>query len=82
MINSKIFSKLAQNMFSKTCANIIEFVQKIIFPQDFIERNRNQKSDFTRNRKPPLSTLILYPMYFRNSAIAYALSFIGHELHS
>ena len=60
VINSKILSKLALNLLSKTCANIIEFVQKIIFSQDFIERNRNQKSDFSRNRKLPLSTLILY----------------------
>jgi hypothetical protein len=56
----KNLSKLAQNLLSKTCANIIEYIQKIIFSQDFIERNRNQKPDFSRNRKLPLSTLILY----------------------
>jgi len=58
--NLKTLSKLAQNLLSKTCANIIEYIQKIIFSQDFIERNRNQKPDFSRNRKLPLSTLILY----------------------
>jgi hypothetical protein len=56
----KILSKLAQNLLSKTCANIIEFVQKIIFSQDFIERYRNQTTDFSRNRKLPFAVLILY----------------------
>jgi hypothetical protein len=60
LINLKISIKLAQNLLSKTCANIVEYIQKIIFSQDFIERNRSQKSDFIRNRKLPLSTLILY----------------------
>lgn len=60
LTNLKILSKLAQNLLSKTCANIVEYIQKIIFSQDFIERNRNQKSDFSRNRKLPLSILILY----------------------
>ena len=58
--NLKILFKLARNLLSKTCANIIEYIQKIIFSQDFLERNRNQKPDFSRNRKLPLSTLILY----------------------
>jgi hypothetical protein len=58
--NLKILFKLAHNLLSKTCANIIEYIQKIIFSQDFLERIRNQKSDFSRNRKLPLATLILY----------------------
>jgi len=49
--NLKILFKLAYNLLSKTCANIIEYTQKIIFPQDFLERNHNQKPDFSRNRK-------------------------------
>ncbi len=60
LTNSKISVKLAQNLLSKTCANIVEYIQKIIFSQDFIERNRCQKSDFSRKRKLPISTLILY----------------------
>lgn len=58
--NLKILFKLAHHLLSKTCANIIEYIQKIIFSQDFLERIRNQKSDFSRNRKLPLATLILY----------------------
>ena len=60
LIHLKILSKLARDLLSKTCANLIEFIQKIIFSQDFIARNRCQASDFTRNRKLPLPTLILY----------------------
>jgi len=51
---------MAWNLLSKTCANIIDFIQKIIFSQDFIDRNRSQASDFSRNRKLPFFTLILY----------------------
>jgi Transposase DDE domain len=58
--NSKILSKLAQNLLSKICANLIKFIQKCIYSQDFLDRNRNQKPDFSRNRKLPLATLILY----------------------
>ncbi len=58
--NLNILRKLAQNLRSNTCTNLIEYIQKIIFSQDFLERNRNQKTDFSRNRKLPLSTLILY----------------------
>jgi len=58
--NLKILFQLAHNLLSKTCANIIEYIQKIIFSQDFLERNRNHKPDFSRNRKLPLATLILY----------------------
>ena len=68
LINLKILSKLAQNLLSKTCANIVEFIQKIIFSQDFIERNRKQTSDFSRNRKLPFSALVLYFCNFIKSS--------------
>ncbi len=60
LIHLKILSDLAQDLLSKICANLFEFIQKIIFSQDFIERNRCQTSDFSRNRKLPLPALILY----------------------
>ncbi len=64
----KILSKLARRMLSKTCANLIEFVQKIIFSQDFVNRNRKHSSDFTRDRKLPFSALILYFCNFIKSS--------------
>ena len=60
LIYAKNLTKLARKVLSKTCANLIEFVQKIISSQDFLDRNRRQASDFTRDRKLPFSTLILY----------------------
>jgi hypothetical protein len=60
LIFSKTLIKLARKVLSNICANLIEFVQKIIFSQDFIKRNRRQDSDFIRERKLPFSTLILY----------------------
>jgi hypothetical protein len=64
----KILSKLARRMLSKTCANLIEFVQKIIFSQGFVNRNRKHSSDFTRDRKLPFSALILYFCNFIKSS--------------
>ncbi|MGB5217730.1 MAG: hypothetical protein WBN66_05485, partial [Smithella sp.] len=58
----------ARRMLSKTCANLIEFVQKIIFSQDFVNRNRKHSSDFTRDRKLPFSALILYFCNFIKSS--------------
>ena len=60
LIHVKILSKLAHDLLSETCANLIEFIQKIIFSPDFIQRNRCQTTDFSRNRKLPLPALILY----------------------
>ena len=60
LIFLKTLIKLARKVLSNICANLIEFVQKIIFSQDFIKRNRRQDSDFIRDRKLPFSTLILY----------------------
>ena len=60
LIHLKILSKLAQGLLSETCANLVEFIQKIIFAPDFIQRNRCQTTDFSRNRKLPLPALILF----------------------
>ena len=39
--NLKILLELAHNLLSKICANIFEYIEKIIFSQNFLERNRN-----------------------------------------
>ena len=34
---------LARNLLLKICANLIEFLNKIIFSEDFLSRHRHQK---------------------------------------
>jgi len=56
----KTMIKLAQKLLSRICANLIGFIKNIIYSQDFIERNRQHSSQFTRDRKLSFPVLILY----------------------
>ena len=51
---------LARTLLFQNCANIIDFIKKIIFSQDFLYRHRKSKKDFTRKRKLPFPTLIAF----------------------
>jgi len=51
---------LAQNLLSKLCAKLIEFLKNIITSTEFITRHRQSDSDFTRKRKIPFHFLILF----------------------
>ena len=51
---------LARTLLFQNCANIIGFIKKIIFSQDFLHRHRKSNKDFTRNRKLPFPTLIAF----------------------
>jgi hypothetical protein len=51
---------LAQNLLSKICAKLIEFLNNIITSPDFIARHRQSESDFTRKRKMPFHLLIVF----------------------
>ena len=52
--------KLAQNLLSKICAKLIEFLKNIITSKEFIARHRQSESDFTRERKMPFHLLIVF----------------------
>ena len=51
---------MAQTPQSDLCAQYIDFIRNIIFSQAFLEKFRNSKKDFTRNRKLPFAFLILF----------------------
>jgi len=42
------------------CANLIVFLKKTITSHDFIDRHRKNRTDFTRERKLPIQTLIAF----------------------
>jgi len=46
------------------CAELIEFLKKIIISPDFIDRNRQSKTNFTRQRKLPFNILIAFLINF------------------
>lgn len=52
--------KLAQILTFNTCANLINFIKKIIYSQTFLENSRKSHTDFSRTRKLPFTLLILY----------------------
>lgn len=55
---------LAWKSLSKTCADLIEYLKKILFSPYFVNRHKNSKNDFTRNRILPFQTLFLYFINF------------------
>ena len=56
--NLKKLELLARTLLFQNCANIIGFIKKLIFSQDFLHRHRKSEKDFTRKRKLPFPTLI------------------------
>lgn len=53
---------LARRVLCQNCANLIEFVKKIIFDPKFLARHRKSDKDFVRTRKLPFPTLIVFLM--------------------
>jgi hypothetical protein len=50
--------KLAQNLLFNICAELVDFLKNIAISKDFISRNRQYPTNFTRNRKlPPISLI-------------------------
>ena len=61
---SKATPILAWNLLSEMCANLVEYLKKILFSQAFVNRHRNSVKDFTRKRSLPFQTLFLYFINF------------------
>jgi hypothetical protein len=58
--NLKKMELLARTLLLQNCANIVYFIENIIFSQGFLQRHRKSKKDFTRKRKLPFPTLIAF----------------------
>ncbi len=56
--------QLARILLFKICAELIEFINKIINSPDFIDRHRQSKTHFTRQRKLPFNILIVFLINF------------------
>jgi hypothetical protein len=51
---------LAQNLLSKICAKLIDFLKNIITSPEFIARHRKSNTDFVRKRKMPFHLLMVF----------------------
>ena len=57
-----MFTLLARDLLLKTCANLINFLNKIIFSEDFLFRHRRSQKDFVRERLLPFHNMIFFLM--------------------
>lgn len=55
---------MAWNLLSKICAELIEHLKEILHSPQFVNRHKQSKKDFTRERKLSFQTLFLYFMNF------------------
>jgi hypothetical protein len=55
---------LARNLLFKICAELIDFLKKIIISPEFLARHRQSEKDFTRQRKLPFHLLIAFLINF------------------
>ena len=60
LIFIKNLTKLAWTLLCDHCANLLKYLKKIIFSQDFLLSSRESSSDFIRNRILTLPYIILY----------------------
>lgn len=58
----KTMVKLARNLLLKICANLIEFLNKIILSEEFLSRHRRSPKHFVRERLLPFRNMIFFLM--------------------
>jgi len=57
---SKKVQMLARILLSDICANLIDFLKKIIFSENFLSSNKKSSKNFTRNRILPFHNIIFF----------------------
>ena len=55
---------MTRTLLLKMCANLIEYLKKIIRSQEFVDRHKKSEKDFSRNRKLTFQVLFLYLINF------------------
>jgi len=49
--------RLAWSLLSEICANLAEYLKKILHSKDFVNRHKKSEKDFTRERSLPFETM-------------------------
>lgn len=68
LIFLKIILNLARNLLCEVCANLVNFIKKIIFSHEFLQQSRYNSTEFSRNRSLPFTSLILFFCNFLKSS--------------
>lgn len=78
----KIFILLARNLRLKICANLIKFLNKIIFSKDFLSRHRQSEKDFIRERRLPFHKMIFFLMNLVKGSLQDELDYFFKAAHA
>ena len=78
----KILAMLAQDLRLKICANLIEFLNKIILSEDFISRHRRSPKDFVRERLLPFHNMIFFLMNMIKGSLQDELDYFFKSVHA
>lgn len=78
----KIFILLARDLLLKICANLIEYLNKIIFSQDFLSRHRRSEKDFVRERLLPFHTVVFFLMNMIKGSLQDELDCFFKAIHT
>ena len=73
---------LARNLLLKICANLIEFLNKIIFSEDFLSRHRRSPKDFVRERLLPFHNMIFFLMNMIKGSLQDELDYFFKAVHA
>ena len=78
----KMLAALAQNLRLKICANLIDFLNKIIFSEDFLSRHRRSSKDFVRERLLPFPNMIFFLMNMIKGSLQDELDYFFKAVHA
>jgi hypothetical protein len=78
----KMLAALAQNLRLKICANLIDFLNKIIFSEDFLSRHRRSSKDFVRERLLPFHNMIFFLMNMIKGSLQDELDYFFKAVHA
>jgi Transposase DDE domain len=78
----KVFILLAQDLLLKICANLIKFLNKIIFSEDFLSRHRRSEKDFVRDRLLPFHNMIFFLMNLVKGSLQDELDYFFKAVHA
>lgn len=68
-IKWKTITQIIASCKCNHCATIIDFIKKILTNETFIKRHKINKTDFTRKRSLPFSTVFIFLINFLKSSI-------------
>jgi hypothetical protein len=74
--------KLARSLLLKICANLIEFLNKIILSEDFLSRHRRSPRDFVRERLLPFHNMIFFLINMIKGSLQDELDYFFNALHA